>query len=211
MTEVQELAWDEVDVDETITETDQATSENLVTETPVGRFVCDIEACTAQENNMKAYSCIAANLKMKIVDVLTIEQPVIDDKGNPVKRNGDQLYKKMEVAVDQKAGINTLYAGRFLFDLVNMHNPKEKEGMKKRRLFVAKKIGIISPQANNLSARDWAGAPGRRVVVETEWNSWKDKDTDEIRKNVKVAWGGYDYAPAIDMPGQPVDDDFSNI
>lgn len=217
MAETQTLAWDEVFVDESITEEDHVSSENLAVETPVGKFICTVIECTAQENAMKAYTCYAANLKMRIDDVLEIEQPVIDDKGAKVKRNGETLYKKMPVAADKKVGVNALYAGRFLFDMVNLANIKEKDAMKKRRLFIAKKLGIISPQATKIEGRDWAGAVGLRVIIDTEWNSWTDKNTGELKKNVKVAWAGYDYAPAVGSDGEVVadagnsDEDFSDI
>lgn len=213
MNDTQTLAWDEVNVDESITEEEQKQSEDISVETPVGKFICTVVACDAVENAMKDYTCIAAKLKLRIDDVLEIEQPVKDAKGNPVKVNGVVLLKRLPISPEQKTGVNALYVGRFLFDQVNLAHPKEKEAMKNRRLFVAKKIGIISPQTNALTGRHWAESPGCQVVVTTEWNCWKDKITEELKKNVRVGWAGYDFAPLNGSGGgaDTGDDDFSDI
>jgi len=212
MADTQEINWDEINVDETITEADQKMSEDISTETPVGKFICTIEACTARENAMQAYTCYAANIKFRIDHVLEIEQKVKDDKGAFVMRNGEALRKKITVEKDQQVAINALFAGRFVFDSVNLASPKEKDSMKNRRLFVAKKIGLISPKAVTIKGSDWAGSVGRRVIIETEWNSWKDKTTGETRKNVRVGWSGYDFAPQDgSVVETALDDDFSDI
>lgn len=212
MAETQTINWDEVYVDESITEEAQAASENISVETPVGKFLFTIVECTAKENAMSAYTCHAANLKMRIDDVIEIEQPVKDTEGKVVKRNGETLYKKMPVEPGKKAGINDLYAGRFIFDQINLVHSKEKEAMKNRRLYIAKKIGIIDAKTDRLTGRDWANAVGKRGIVSTAWNSWTDKVTGEIKKNVKVEWAGYDSAPVNgSVNNTPQDEDFSDI
>lgn len=212
MAETQTINWDEVYVDESITEEAQAASENISVETPVGKFLFTIVECTAKENVMTAYTCHAANLKMRIDDVIEIEQPVKDAEGKIVKRNGETLYKKMPVEQNKKAGINALYAGRFIFDLVNLVHSKEKEAMKNRRLFIAKKIGIIDVKTDRITGKDWANAVGKRGIVTTEWNTWTDKTTGELKKNVKVAWAGYDAASVNgSSKSVPQDEDFSDI
>lgn len=194
MAETQVTPWDEINVDEAISETEQKASENLSVQTPVGRFLCTIVECNAVEKNFKLYSCYAANLKMRIDQVLKIEQPIMDgDK--PLKRNGEAVLKVQDIPASKIDGINALYAGRFIIDDVNLFNPMEKEAMKNRRLFVAKKIGLIKGNDTALKTSAWPGAVGLRVIVETEWNSWKDKDTAEVKKNVRVGWSGYDFAP----------------
>ncbi|MGD9732566.1 MAG: hypothetical protein AB7U45_10335 [Desulfamplus sp.] len=208
-TQTQTLAWDEVNVDESITEADQQQSENISIETPVGKFLCTVIACEAVENVMKEYTCIAAKLKLRIDDVIEIEQQVRDVKGNLIKINGEPLLKRLPVPADKKIGINALYAGRFIFDQVNLAHPKEKDAMKTRRLFVAKKIGIISQHTNRLTGSHWADSQGYQVVVTTEWNVWKDKNTDELKKNVRVGWAGYDFAASLNSSAS--DDDFSDI
>ncbi|HAR33869.1 MAG TPA: hypothetical protein DCR95_07215 [Desulfobacter sp.] len=209
MAETQTYNWDEVDVDESITADEQKASENISNSTPVGKFLCTIVESTAKENAMKEYTCIAANWKMRIDSVLEIEQPVFDDKGVAVKRDGQQLMKVLPVADQAKKNADALNAGRFIFDSINLHNPKEKEAMKKRRIFIAKKAGIITSESQKMTGKMWGpGAIGLQVVVTTEWNSWVDKETKEKKRNVKVAWDGYDYP---EIANAPVDDDFSSI
>lgn len=194
MAETQVTPWDQINVDESISEAEQNASNDLSVQTPVGRFLCTVMECGAVEKNFAKYSCYAANLKMRIDKVLAIELPIVDDKGQTIKRNGEIVKKVQPVPADKIEGINALYAGRFIFDDINLFNPLEKEAMKNRRLFVAKRLGLISPTAVSLKTSAWPGAVGRTVIVETEWNTWEDKTTKEIKKNVKVGWSGYDYA-----------------
>ena len=194
MSDVQVTPWDQVDVDEEITETDQAASNDISMSTPVGKFLCTVVACDAIENAMNAYTCYQANLKMRIDSVLKIEQVVMDKDKKPIVRNGEPVKKVLDVTVDQVEKINSLYAGRFIFDGINLFNPAEKEAMKNRRLFVAKRLSIMTEKAKSLPTSAWPGAIGRQVIVETEHNSWEDKTTGEIKNNVKVGWSGYDYA-----------------
>jgi len=212
MAETQVTPWDEINVDETITEAEQAASNDLSITTPVGRFLCTIVECGAVEKNFKNYSCYAANLKMQIDSVIKIEQPILD-KGQPIKRNGEIIMKVQDIPADKLQGINALFAGRFIFDDINLFNPIEKEAMKNRRLFVAKRMRLISPTAKEIKTAAWAGAPGRKVIVETEHNVWEDKLTKELKKNVTVGWSGYDYAPdgddQADTSFNP--DEFSDI
>ncbi len=215
MAETQVIPWDQVNVDETITEADQAASNDLSVTTPVGRFLCTIVECNAVEKNFKNYACIAANLKLQIDSVIKIEQPIID-KGQPVKRNGEVIMKVQDIPADKLQGINALFAGRFIFDDINLFSPLEKEAMKNRRLFVAKRLRLISPTAKEIKTNAWPGAAGRKVIVETEHNSWEDKLTKEVKRNVKIGWSGYDYAPdgnSADAGGDTSfnPDEFSNI
>jgi len=219
-------SWDSLDVDEYITPTDHAVSNNLDIQTPVGAFLVSVLECTPIEKNFDKYSCMAAKLKMRIEAVLKIEQPLVDSKGQQIKRDGVLIQKVQDIPVNKRDGINALYTGRFIFDEINLYNIKEKEAMKNRRLFVAKKLGLITEQSTVLNTAMWAGAVGRKAIVITEWNSWQDKLTKETKKNVKVGWSGYDFAGNVavyapDMKDasfssgagntQPADDDFSNI
>lgn len=209
MAETQVYDWDKVKLDESITEADQKASENLSNSSPVGKFLCTIIESTAKENAMKEYTCMAAGWKMRIDSVLELEQPIFDDKGQPVKRDGEQLMKVLPVAGDAKKAADLLCAGRFIFDDINLVHLKEKEGMKKRRLFIAKRAGLITNASTKMTARMWGpGAIGKQVVVTTAWNQWVDKTTKELKKNVKVMFDGYDYP---EVAGAEKDDDYSRI
>lgn len=191
--------WDTVDVNETITAADHATSNNLDIQTPVGIFLVSVLESTPVEKTFTAYNCMAAKLKMRIEDVLKIEQPLVDSKGQPIRREGEIVQKVQAIPANKKDGINALYAGRFLFDEVNLFHVKEKEATKNRRLFVAKRLGLITAQSTTLTTAMWAGAVGLRAIVITEWNSWTDKTTQELKKNVKVGWSGYDFAENVNV------------
>lgn len=209
MADTQTYDWDSVHADEAITEQDQKAAENLSSSSPVGKFLCTIVESTAKENAMKEYTCMAASWKMRIDSVLELEQPVFDDKGVPVKRDGEQLMKVLPVKDDAKKAADLLCAGRFIFDDINLVHMKEKEGMKKRRLFIAKRAGLITNASTKMTARMWGpGAIGKQVVVTTAWNTWKDKNTGERKRNVKVTFDGYDYP---EVAGAASDDDFSSI
>lgn len=201
MAETQVISWDQVNVDESISDAEQASSNDISNATPVGKFLCTIMGCDAIEKSFSKYNCIAANMKMRIDQVINIEQVIFDDKGKAIVREGEPVKKVQPVPADKAEKINALYVGRFVFDEINLLNVLEKEAMKNRRLFVAKKMRLITSDAKEIKTAAWAGSIGRQVIVETEWNSWKDKVTGEMRKNVKVGWSGYDFAPAATVAG----------
>lgn len=196
MSETQVTPWDEINVDEVITEQDHAASNDISMETPVGVFVCAIVGCDAVERTMDGYSCYAANLKMKIESVLKIEKPLLDDAGKPIKRNGEIVKKVMDVALAEKETINAMFKGRFIIHGVNLYNSLEKDTTKNRRFYIAKQIGLISKTATAMPTSAWPSAIGRKVIITTERNSWRvkgkdGKETGEVKENVRVAWDGF--------------------
>lgn len=196
MSETQITPWDQINVDENLTEADHAASTDISQTAPIGKFVCLIVGCDAVEKNFKNYSCYAANLKCQIEEVLRIEKPLLDDKGAQVKRDGEVVMKVVDVPEDEKGKMNALYGGRFLFEAINLHNPLEKDSMKNRRIYVAKQIGLISSTATNLPTSVWPKAVGRKVIITTEKNTWQDQQTKEVKSNVRVAWDGFSaYVP----------------
>jgi hypothetical protein len=207
-----DYTWDQVDVEETITETDQKQSESLDVQTPVGKLFCTVVECEPIEKNFNKYSCMAAKLKMRIDGLIQLEQPVLNVDGTPVKREGEIVKKVQNIPAEKMEEFKALLLGQYVFDEVNLYHPKEKDAMKRRRLFIAKRLGLIAPTAQTIGAQDWAGAPGKQVLVTTEWNSWKDKDTGELKRNVKVGWSGYDFASAYQENAPDIEnDDFSGI
>jgi len=198
------LNWDEVSLSENVTEADFKKAETLGGSVPVGLFVCDIKEPSLFQKSMKEYSCAAIGLKMEVVEVLELEQPVIDDEGKAVIRNGEPLMKLMPVGGTTKINADAQYKGMNINDDVFMPNSKEKDGMKNRRLFVARKIGIISGP-DELTTAKWRNVAGRRVIVRTEWNHWTDKDTKEPKKNVKVGYSGYEHISTLDNQVAEVD------
>lgn len=189
-----DYTWDQVDVDENITEEEQKQSNDLSIATPVGQFLCSIVECIPIEKNFEKYTCMAAKLKMKIDGIIKLEQPLINTDGSLVKRDGEVVMKIQAIPAEKRSEFEALILGQLIFDEVNLYHPKEKDATKRRRLFVAKKFGLISPNAQSIGSREWAGSPGKQALVSTEWNHYKAKDTGEAKKNVRVAWSGYDFA-----------------
>lgn len=189
-----DYTWDQVDVEETITEAEQKQSNDLSLQTPVGQFLCTIVECNPIEKSFEKYTCMAAKLKMKIDGLVKLEQPILNADGTPVKREGEIVMKVQAIPADKMAEYEALFLGQFIFDEVNLFHPKEKEATKRRRLFVAKRFGLITPTDQAIGAREWASSPGKQALVTTEWNTWEDKNTKELKRNVKVGWSGYEFA-----------------
>ena len=179
------LSWnDNIDVDEAIDEKDLKNAESLG-RPPAGRYLCKCIDSQPEQIEFKAYSCIGAVLKFEILKPLEIEgQPPTEDAAKEL-------------------------VGKIISDTIAMFSPMEKDGMKNRRVLVAKRMGLISNGADHISTDMWAnGVIGQKVIIDFEENSWKDKNTGEIKKNLKVAFDGYDYAEKANTPTQ---DDFSDI
>jgi hypothetical protein len=186
------LDWDSLDTTEHLTETDIKKSDNLSAQAPVGHFLCRITAVNPIQKDFKEYSCPALKFDFEVKKVLRLEKPVFDSDGKPVMRDGQQLVRVADLNPAEQNEGTDLYGGMTLNDEVCLFNPKEKEAFKKRRIFVARKIGIINDGAMTFSNALWKSCVGRDVIVVTEWNRWKDKLTGELKQNVKVAFDGYE-------------------
>lgn len=196
MTETIEYDWGEVDVDEEVTEELQKQAEDLTLTTPVGRFVCTVIASKAIEKSFDKYSCIAAALTMRIDGVIEIEQTIMDN-GKPLVVQGKEQKAVRKVDGESKARFEKMYIGKIISDEINLFSPQEKDGMRNRRIYVAKRFGLITNDSDKLTGEHWGKIIiGRKAIVETKWNRWKDKTTQELRENVKVAFSGYDYLPS---------------
>ena len=190
------LSWDEVeDQIETITDTDVADAESMG-KLPVGKFLCTCIESIPVQRNFNSYSCIAANLKFSIDKVLEInEQSVKPDE-----------FEHLE--------------GRFIWDSVNLYHPDEKDGMRKRRILIAKRFDLIGNGGNNVSNEMWAnGTLNRQVILETELNKWTDEKTGAIRSNTRVKFNGYEAVAVANVQKVSTNnnsvgvktDDFSDI
>lgn len=196
MVDTQVTPWDEIDVDESVSEIEQEASNDISMSVPVGKFLCTVVECNAVEKNFDKYTCVAAATKFQINEVIEIETVVLDKNQKPLIRDGEVVKKVIPVIAVDIEKINTLNAGKFIKDDITLHHVSEKPGTKSRRVFIAKKIGIITRAATEIKTKDWANSIGKKVIVITDWNQWKDKNTDEVRKNVRVKWDGYETAPA---------------
>ena len=201
MAEEKVLGWDEVMIDETVTEEDMKNAQRVSRSTPVGLLLCKVKDVGLVEKTFKEYSCAAASLQFEIKEVLELERPVIGDDGKPVIRNGEPLMKVAPISGKEKAEADAFFGGMVVRDDVNLYNPKEKTASKDRRLFVAQKIGLLDKGGSNLTGAMWRNAPGKDVLIRTEWNKYKDKDGNE-KKNVKVGYSGYEHISVLEKRSQ---------
>lgn len=192
------LEWDEVDLDadEEVTKEDQLASDDISEKRLIGKALCKITKVFPVEKNLKEYSCYAITLEHTIVDVIEAEMPVFDDKGKQLVRNGEPVFKVRVLTEEEKIRVNKKYVGKILgTDEIFMHHVSEKKNTQRRRLFVAKNSRIMAPDATQLKMGDWKFAEGKMVIVESERNRWKDKQSGEWRESgTKIKWDGYSLA-----------------
>ena len=74
-----------------------------------------------------------------------------------------------------------------------LEHPEEKDGMRKRRILIAKRFGLITGD-QAITKQMWQkDIIGRQIIVTTELQTWKDK-FDVEKSAVKVAFSGYESA-----------------
>jgi len=199
MADVTVTPWDEVDVDETITEADQVAADQMDAEKQPGVFLCEVTECNAIEKTKKpknavAYVCYSAALKYKIHQVIELNQPIMGEDKKPIIREGVIVASMQPVADDKKEAISALYVGSTLQDEVDLYHPKETEFTKKRRIFVAQRMGLISKAETEMKSSIWPGSVGSMVIIKTQWNLWTNA-AGEKQKNIKIDFfAGYDFA-----------------
>lgn len=164
------LNWDDPQVggDETYTEDDVKSAEAMG-KMPLGRFLCTCAESTPKQMDFSAYSCIAANLKWRVDRVLELGGKAIE---------GDEADE---------------FIGRFMYDDIAMFAPEEKDGMRKRRILIAKRVGLISTPDGTITKSMWAtGIIGKCAVITNE----DQKSKDGTKTYRKIAFSGYESADA---------------
>jgi len=163
------MAWDDVDVeDEEITEADVNNAESMGKLPPM-KFLGTCESSNPREAKLKEYTCIEANLKWRVDEVL--ELPV----GTPAS---DEDKDRLE--------------GRFVFDGILLGHPNEKDGMRNRRILVAKRCGLIGNTSDKIPKKAWSDLiVGALAIITTEKQEYTDKNGDK-KTTVKVKFDGYE-------------------
>ena len=172
-----ELSWDDeqIDVDENVSEQDIKEAESMG-KVRVGKYLCEIVASEPKQKDFKEYSCVAANLKMEILKVLELDGAAVQ---------GDE---------------GDAYVGRAIFDDVALYNPSEKDGMRKRRILIAKRIGLIGESTDRITKSMWKNEIiGKKVVINYIEEVYIDKRTNTNKKSRKVAFDGYEDCSGIDI------------
>jgi hypothetical protein len=178
--------WGEI-YDEPVTDDDMANAEDMG-KVPVGKYLCSCVKTTAIKKHFSTYSCPCVNLKWSIDKVLELE-------GVPIKEDeADHLI------------------GRSIYDDVAMFSPSEKQGMRSRRILVARRTGVLSKDSTEITGEMWkTGIIGKQVIITYVDEPYEDKHgvTKMFRK---VAFTGYDYATNITgKPGSKKEDEFGDI
>ncbi|MDX9789044.1 MAG: hypothetical protein RBT11_19875 [Desulfobacterales bacterium] len=194
MANEEQLSWDDLTEDqvgETIEEGAVEDAESMG-QRPHGRFLCTCEDSTPRQKNWEKYTALCANLKWRIDTVLGL----FDSKGE-LRLPTDQEKDRLE--------------GKYHYDDIVLHDPLEKDGMRKRRLLVAKRCGLITNTSGEIPKRAWAkDIIGKRAVLTTEKTEGKNKEGNPTGKfYVNVAFSGYESA---ENAGHEVtEDDYTDI
>ncbi|MCP3944958.1 MAG: hypothetical protein GY710_26250 [Desulfobacteraceae bacterium] len=197
MADTQTTPWEEIEIKETVSEADQAAANTLDQEKQPGYFLCEVVESNAVVKELKELSCYAASLKMKVHKILELNQPVIGEDKKLVLRDGVAVGVIRPVPESLQEEVDALYVGSLINDEVRLFHPREKEIFKKRRLFVAQRLGLVNSTTTELTSSMWANAVGKFVIVKTVWNIWIN-DAKETQKTVKVNFfSGYDYATNV--------------
>ena len=164
------LRWEDIEDEiETLTDSDIADAEAMG-RLPVGKFLCTCIDSQPRQVNLTNYTCMAANVKFVIDQVLEINGEPVD----PAE------FEHLE--------------GRYIWDSIFLPHPEEKDGMKKRRILIAKRFGVIgNGRGNDVSNKTWAqDILNKQIILTTEESTWTDRKTGALKKNTQVAFGGYD-------------------
>jgi len=170
-----DLKWEDAgDLDEDVSEEDIKDAEAMG-KVSVGRYLCECVASEPKQKDFKEYSCIAANLRWEIKKVLELN-------GVPVQGDEGEAYE-----------------GRAIFDDVALYSPSEKDGMRKRRILVARRTGLIGSSEEKLTKQMWQkDIIGKKAIIEYIEEQYSDRN-GIAKKSRKVAFDGYSDCSGMDV------------
>ena len=179
------LTWDDDlgEIDEQITEDDIKKAENMG-KVPVGKYFCECVGSVPKQKDFANYSCIAAGLRWEVLRVLEIN-------GEPVKGDEGEIYE-----------------GRLIFDDVALYSPSEKDGMKNRRILIAKRVGLINSSNDKITKKMWKeDIIGKKAIINYIEEAYIPKGSTVEKKTRKIAFDGYESADGIEITDQTPDID----
>jgi hypothetical protein len=179
------LSWDDddIDIDEEVSEEDIKEAESMG-KVAVGRYFCECVGSEPKQKDFANYSCIAANLRWEIQKVLEL---------NGVAVQGDE---------------GEAYEGRAIFDDVALYNGMEKDGMRKRRILIAKRVGLIGGSEDKITKEMWkTGIIGKKAIINYIEEGYIPKGSTVEKKSRKVAFDGYESADGMEITNQTPDID----
>lgn len=179
------LSWDDdgIDIDEEVSEEDIKEAESMG-KVAVGRYFCECVGSEPKQKDFANYSCIAANLRWEI-------QKVLELNGTAVQGDEGEAYE-----------------GRAIFDDVALYSGMEKDGMRKRRILVAKRVGLISGSDDKITKEMWkTGIIGKKAIINYIEEGYIPKGSTVEKKARKVAFDGYESADGMEITDQTPDID----
>ena len=179
------LSWGDLAMDDEMLNSDDVKNVDRPKGLPVGKYVGRVESSTPKEVNGKNYTFYQANLKLIVIEVLSI------DGRDPTSDEENDLD------------------GKFAWDSVNMYHADEKEGVKKRRVFVACRFGLISTSSDKITPSMWQhDIIGKEVIFSVEEN-WYEKDGKPKQGANKI--GGFSYEAVTESADTTDDEDFGDV
>lgn len=168
-----ELTWDQVYEEEEVTEDDIKNAESSG-RVPAGKYLCVVESTKPKLVNPEGKpSYHVAALKHKVEEVVELNGKTVSGD------EGDQ------------------YIGRFIWDDVILAKPDEAEALRKRRIVIAKRGGMISDSSSKIPGNTWSELiVGKRFLLTVEDNEYTPKGKTMPVKNTRVAMFGYEAPEA---------------
>ena len=180
-----DLTWDDdgIAADEDVSEAEIKEAE-LMGKIAVGMYLCRCVESEPKQRDFTNYSCISANLKWEIEKALEIDGAAVQ---------GDE---------------GEAYVGRSIFDSVALYSASEKDGMRKRRILVAKRVGLIGGSDDTITRAMWkTGIIGKRAIVNYIEEEYMPKGGTVMKKSRKVDFNGYESADGMEIADQTPDID----
>ncbi len=177
------LNWDDddIDIDEEVSEEDIKEAESMG-KVAVGRYFCECVGSEPKQKDFANYSCIAANLRWEIQKVLELNNEAV---------KGDE---------------GEAYEGRAIFDDVALYSVMEKDGMRKRRILIAKRVRLINELSDKITKEMWkTGIIGKKAIINYIEEEYMPKNGTVMKKTRKVAFDGYEDASGIEITNQTPD------
>ena len=202
--------WTELDDEEfEVTEEDHKESDDLSFKQFLGVGLYEAIKSEAIEGSKISYCPWVAHITYRLIDVIEAHMPLLDDNKKPVKKDG-VVVKRQRILTDKEKELFIGEIGAELIDDIALMHPEEKPGTKKRRLNIAKSLGIMTSDDRTETRKMWRNVPGKQVIITTVVNGWKDQQTKEwIERGIKIPYNGY-KAVNIDNPDE-TEEDFSDI
>ena len=179
-----DLTWDDdIAADEDVSESEIKEAEAMG-KVAIGKYLCRCAGSEPRQKDFSNYSCIAANLKWEIEKALEI---------NGVAVQGDE---------------GDVYVGRSIFDDVALYSASEKDGMRKRRILVAKRVGLIGGSDDTITKAMWkTGIIDKRAIINYIEEEYMPKGGTVMKRSRKVAFDGYESADGMTVSDQTPDID----